>query len=146
MSGRFILVLRMATLSTVVAMLIWLPYEDAQIYTVQFFAIILSILVYLWVIRRAREYNRIYIAAQAWSAHLLLSFAAVGLLAGLLVSPVGLFLMIFKSGLHAHGTFEYSIVQAQDILSLWWVWGLLGMAVGSVAGLILLGKNGQTDA
>lgn len=67
-------------------------------------------------------------------------FAAVGLLSGVGVVLLTIFLMALKTGLHAHGP-EYTLA---DIMWIWNqlpVWGGAGGLIGLGAGLLLLARG-----
>jgi hypothetical protein len=69
------------------------------------------------------------------SRQLILRSAAVGLLAGLLVSPLAFTLMSLKSGLHAHPQPDYSLEQIQAIFSRTPYFAATGLLLGLASAL-----------
>lgn len=60
-------------------------------------------------------------------------FLFIGTLSGLLISPFAVLLIVFKSGLHAHGFPEFTLEQIVDILRSTPLWVLVGGAGGLIA-------------
>jgi hypothetical protein len=59
----------------------------------------------------------------------------VGTLAGLMVAPLALLLMAFKTGLHGHGTPDFTPAQVQAVLLYSPAWGGSGLLLGLGSGL-----------
>jgi len=68
-----------------------------------------------------RPRNTLYIVVPAW------------LIAGLGVTVVALLLMAIKTGLHGHGTPDYTPEQMVRVLSLTPLWVIVGLMIGLVA-------------
>ncbi|KAA3648301.1 MAG: hypothetical protein DWQ07_04730 [Chloroflexi bacterium] len=99
--------------------LVWLPFEDVDVvYTIS-----LAIAVGAWLLLRL-IYQKQY---HLWQ------FALSGSVFGLLVSPLALTLMAFKSSLHAHGFSDFALPQIRTVLAAtpWFILGglLLGLAI-----------------
>lgn len=102
----------------------WLPVEDVELNAVLGY----SGLIALW----GGSY---YLVSQTSNLNLKM-FAWAGVLAGLAVGPLGVFLIILKGGLHAHGYLDFSLGQIMGILSLMPLWGFGGLISGIFAGII----------
>jgi len=63
-------------------------------------------------------------------------FSLVGALAGLAMVPVTVLLMALKTGLHGHGTPDFTIEQILSVTNRWYVWGSAGLLLGLISGLI----------
>ncbi|MFK7805118.1 MAG: hypothetical protein AB8G95_26025 [Anaerolineae bacterium] len=66
----------------------------------------------------------------------LLAWSAVGGLVGLTSPLMILSLMIFKTGIHAHGP-EFNPAEIEWVLSQFFRWSVLGMAIGFGVGLLV---------
>ena len=66
---------------------------------------------------------------------LLLRHAVVGVGAGLLLTPLAIILMALKTGIHGHGTPDFTVGQMQDIPSRMPYFALSGLLVGAGSGL-----------
>jgi hypothetical protein len=100
--------------------MIWLPIED----TSTTYVIPLAIGVCAWLAVRA--FLRIGLQLHY---HIL-----IGALAGLAVAPLAAFLMIFKSGLHAHGFPDFTLEQLWAVLLTSPYWGSAGLILGALVG------------
>lgn len=56
--------------------------------------------------------------------------ALIGLISGLVISPLAIFLMAFKSGLHGHGTPDFTPTQIEQVFSWFPLFGLGGILSG----------------
>lgn len=108
-----------------IATLFWLPVEDLNERRVLFFAATICALV-------AARY---LIVAPLTTRLVLWYYIFVGTLAGLVVSPVAVLLMAFKSGLHGHATPDFTPAQVVAVLWRAPVWGGSGFLLGLSAGL-----------
>ena len=108
---------RLAGFVWLAAFLIWLPFEDTGIQS----AIFLAAGVCAWAaVKIASKWRQ---NAPLWR------FAALGLLAGVVIPLFAALTMIFKTGIHAHGFSEYSSSQFRAVLS--------AIPLAAVIGLIL---------
>jgi len=67
--------------------------------------------------------------------------ALVGVLAGLAIIPVTILLMALKTGLHGHGTPDFTIEQILSVTNRWYIWGSAGLLLGLLSGLICKVKS-----
>lgn len=70
----------------------------------------------------------------------------IGLVSGLIVSPIAIVLMAFKSGLHGHGTPDFSPAQVELVLSRFPIYALGGMIIGVVNFIWLRVRNQSPSA
>jgi hypothetical protein len=112
--------LRLAALPIAIALILWLPLEDVGIRSVY----LLSAGISAW-----------------WAARLIAKFSAgqrrfsirhimVGAAAGIAVTPLALLLMAFKSGLHGHGSPDFTVGQMQAVVLRTPVWVIAGSLLG----------------
>lgn len=95
----------------------WLRVEDVDL----IYVTILGIL--------ASGFVTLNFAANRSIKNQLRAYLFTGVIAGILVSLITFFLIVFKSSLHAHGFFEIPGVQLMDVLlnTAWWLGlGLFG--------------------
>jgi hypothetical protein len=95
--------LRWGGLALLALTLAWLPFEDLDIWATMALASLFG----LWLFARL-----VWHRDQARTSELL------GMLCGALVPVTALGLMVFKSGLHAHGFSDFSFAQILDVLEL----------------------------
>ena len=91
-------------------LLVWIPFEDSHLGWVILFATLMAILAMLqlgYAIHQQPWVERLPLVAR-WS------LAGIG--AGLLIVPLALFLMAFKSGIHGHGRPDFSPEQVTAVL------------------------------
>lgn len=62
--------------------------------------------------------------------------ALVGVLAGLAIIPITVLLMALKTGLHGHGTPDFTIEQILSVINRWYIWGSAGLLLGLLSGVI----------
>jgi hypothetical protein len=117
--------LRMVALVIGAGLFLWLPFEDTGINTVLFFAILICS---WWAVR-------FLVFAPAPAGTRLRRHVVVATLAGLFVSPVAIFLMVVKTGLHAHASPDFTPEQLQAALLSTPVWILAGFFLGLGSGL-----------
>jgi len=133
--ARLPLWLRFAVLFLGILILIWLPIEDRSASGILIFAALICTLGALagrvvlqghWVVPARQEEplrarNRLLVDLPVW------------LIAGLAVTPVAFLLMAIKTGLHGHGTPDYTPEQMVRILNLAPLWILAGLIFGLIA-------------
>lgn len=122
--------LRISALILGIALIVWLPIEDVNLNQVLFFA---NAICAWWAVRFLLD-----ISPQ--NPALLWRHVLIGLVAGLAVSPVALFLMAFKSGLHGHGIPDFSAGQILSILARSPVWIVAGLLLGLGVALARLSR------
>lgn len=107
-----------------VLFLIWIPIEDLDINYVTGLGTGISTWLALRKFYALQEYK-------AWKGMII-----SGGLWGLAVAPLTITMMVFKSGLHAHGFQDFPISQMTDVLRSTPWWGLAGLVLGGVFGRI----------
>lgn len=98
--------------------LLWLPVEDNTLFA----AIILAVLFSLWLTFKCKVSN----------GNRLKNYSVVGLMSGLGGGLIGLFLLIFKMGLHSHATPDFTFKQFLLIIRLTPLLGVGGFFMGWV--------------
>lgn len=77
-----------------------------------------------------------YIARQSPAVRRsILRHVLVGSLAGLAIIPVTVSLMALKTGLHGHGTPDFTIEQILSVMNRWYIWGSAGLLLGLLSGI-----------
>jgi hypothetical protein len=111
-----------------VYLLSWLPYEDKD----ETRAILSAAAVNAWIALR-------YIVRQpAHSRKNLLRPTVAGFLAGLAITPLALFLMAFKTGIHGHGSPDFTAEQIFAVIYGTPIWSGAGLLVGLGSGFLLM--------
>jgi hypothetical protein len=109
---------RLIAIGISIALFIWLPVEDKTVTIPILFAIAYSTLFATFIIQYS---DKKYYA----SLH---TYLLVGILTGAAVTPITLFLLALKTGLHNHPVPDYSKFQIISIIKqtpLWIIGGLL---------------------
>jgi hypothetical protein len=109
-----------------ILMFFWLPVEDTDEKWVLAFAAAVN----TWFV--AHHLVNLPPAAQKSLPRHILG----GMLAGLAITPVALFLMAFKTGMHGHGMPDFSAEQILSVVSRTPIWGSAGLLLGLVSGFI----------
>lgn len=125
--------LRWASILYGLLVMVWLPFEDRNTNGVLFFALGFSGLLGGSLILRSKKS---WPWCQAWPRRCSVALSA---LSGLLVTPVAIFWMAFKNGLHGHTLPEFSLAQIRLVLYLTPVWLLAGLLIG--LGLALMPRR-----
>lgn len=126
-----ILGVRISALLLGIIVLIWLTIEDENTIGVVLISGALCLWTALWVLIRPVE----------GGTKIILRHSLAGIGTGLAVAPVALLLMALKSGIHGHGTPEFSIAQMQAILSRTPFFALSGLLVGLGSGVLRLARR-----
>jgi hypothetical protein len=118
--------LRISALLLGVWLLLWLPIEDQN----EILVLLSAAAVNAWLALR-------YLARRSipFGKGLLMP-TLLGLLAGLLVTPTALFLMAFKTGIHGHGSPDFTGEQILAVIYGTPIWGVAGLLVGLGGGLL----------
>jgi hypothetical protein len=120
--------LRLCALFLGIFLLLWLPYEDKD----EIQALLFAAAVNTWIAFR-------YLAGLSDKAkESLLRHLLVGLLAGLSVAPMALFLMAFKTGIHGHESPDFTAEQIFSVIYGTPFWGGAGLVLGLGGGLLRL--------
>jgi hypothetical protein len=117
--------LRLAAILLGVGMLAWLPFEDTSVRPALVFAALTCSLAGSALVSRLNLSGR-----RAWI------IAFTGAAAGLAVTPLASGLMLFKSGLHAHTSPDFSLDQYFAVLQRTSFWIGAGFLVGLGFGLL----------
>lgn len=111
---------RLLTIVLGAALLIWLPFEDTHLVWINLFAMLISSLMAFYAAGKISPEKR-----QRWYF-----YPAIGVLAGLVMTPISLLLMAFKSGLHGHGSPDFTSGQVTAVLNSWLIWVTVGALIG----------------
>ncbi|MCJ7534654.1 MAG: hypothetical protein MUO57_03880 [Anaerolineales bacterium] len=123
--------LRFTGLVLGMGILVWLPVEE----TSELGALVISGLICTWggvwlLLKPAPD-----------DKHLIMRYVLVGGGAGLLLAPLAMLLLAFKSGIHGHGTPDYTVSQLRDVLCRIPYFVLGGSLVGLGSGLWRFAKR-----
>jgi hypothetical protein len=121
--------LRLAGLAVGIGFFLWLPFEDTDI----LWPLAFAALIVLWLAAR------MWLSLPAPLARRWPVMPLLGALAGLLVTPMALFLMAIKTGVHGHSGPDFSGSQLLVTLERTPYWTLAGLLLGS--GLALWRKT-----
>jgi len=77
--------------------------------------------------------------------HTLLRHIVIGGGVGLLLVPLAILLMAIKTGIHGHGTPDYTVHQMQDVLSRIPFFVLGGVLLGTGSGLLRTAKDNESQ-
>lgn len=111
-------------------LLVWLTIEDQNTLSVIIFAG--AICAWLGA--------RILIFPPASRKQLIVRHILAGLGAGLLLAPIAVLLMALKTGIHGHGTPDFTVAQIQSVLSRTPYFALSGFLLGLGSGLWRLAR------
>ena len=123
--------LRISGLILGIGVLVWLPVEERSELGVLLISGAICTWSAIWLLSRPVPDDK----------HLIMRHVLVGTGAGLLIAPVAILLMAFKSGIHGHGTPDFTISQMQDVLSRIPYFVLSGFLVGLGSGLWQLARR-----
>jgi hypothetical protein len=113
-----------------IGILIWLPVEEQSELGVLIISGVICTWSAVWILRGPVENDR----------QILLRHGVVGVGAGLLLAPLAVLLMALKTGIHGHGTPDFTVGQMQLVLSRVPYFVLSGFLVGMGIGLWRLTK------
>ena len=119
--------LRLAALILGIFLLLWLPVEDTD----EIQVLVAAAAVSAWLALR-------YLLSQTGSAKSLGKHILVGTLAGLAVTPLALFLMAFKTGLHGHDSPDFTAEQIYFVIYRTPLWGFAGLLLGLGSAMLYL--------
>lgn len=123
--------IRIGGLLILVLLLAWLPIEDLH----EGWVIAYAAIVCAW--GATRHLGGLEAAQRLhWTRYVL-----VGGLAGMLLTPAALMLMLFKNGLHAHSAPDFSAYQMARVIELTPAWVAAGMLIGLGGGLWKLARS-----
>lgn len=123
--------MRLLALVLGVALFLWLPIEDVSEQSVVLFAALVSAWLAL----------RYWLTVQPEATHYWLRCLLAGALTGLFVTPLALFLMALKTGMHGHNTPDFTFEQMQAVLYRTPIWVLVGLLLGLGVALLRLARS-----
>lgn len=123
--------LRLSALLIAVALILWLPIEDLDLRYVLLFAALIT----------AWWAARFLVRLSPDGRSFIMSHIVIGTLSGAAVTPLALLLMVFKSGLHAHGQPDFTLSQMQAILARTPVWALAGFLIALGLAILRLARK-----
>lgn len=125
--------MRVLALVLGVSLILWLPLEDVSERGVVLFA---SLICSWWAVRLLFG---VYPGVKWFVLRHLFS----GVSAGLAVSPVALLLIAFKTGLHGHGTSDFTPEQVQYVLLRAPIWAASGLLISLGLALWRLAQSSE---
>jgi hypothetical protein len=128
---RRISLYRLTGLGLGFALLVWLPFEDQS----ELWVLIFAAAICTWLAARFLRISPLN------DRQLIVRHALVGLGAGLILGPVAMLLMAIKSGIHGHGTPDFSVAQLQSVLARTFYFALSGILIGSGIGVWRLARR-----
>ncbi len=123
--------LRLAALIISIAVILWLPIEDVNVR----YVLILSIAIDTW------WATRFIVKLSPDQPRFTVHHIIVGMLAGFAVSPLALFLMVFKSGLHGHGSPDFDLRQMREVMTRAPIWVVAGTLLGLGSAIARLARR-----
>ena len=123
--------LRITGLILGIGVLVWLPVEERSELGVLVISGVICTWSAIWLLIKPIPDDK----------QLILRHVLVGAGAGLILAPLVILLMAFKSGIHGHGTPDFTVNQIQDVLSRIPYFVLSGFLVGVGIGLWRLAKR-----
>jgi hypothetical protein len=123
-----------------ICIMLWLPFEDTHTKWAVGFGAAIAV----WF--AARKVTRIWfthiaLSARSSSIQVFARCSLAGLLAGLAVTPLAFFLMVFKTGLHSHGIPDFTYEQAVEVLHRTPFLALSGLFLGLGSGFAILSTS-----
>jgi hypothetical protein len=117
--------LRIAALLLGAALLVWLPFEDSSLVWIILFSLAICTLAAVYTLIKLHLGQK-----RAW-----LYLPLTGIAAGVAITPIALSLMTFKSGVHGHGSPDFTPAQVTGILQRTPLWAASGLLIGLGASL-----------
>jgi hypothetical protein len=124
--GRSKLWLRFAGFFVGLAVFLWLPVEENS----EIGAVIIAALICTWLAAW------LFYKISPGDKNLLLKHIFIGIGYGLLIAPMGIFLMAMKTGLHGYCISDFTIHQLQSVLSRMPYYLVAGFMLGAGIGLL----------
>ena len=133
---------RISALIVGIAWLIWLSIEDLSERWVLIFSVTICVLLAVRFIiyysaQRSKNEDKYPQNKEQRSARRFLFYPLVGALTGLAVTPVAIFLMALKTGLHGHFAPEFTSAQVFIVLVRTPIWIVGGLLIGVGVELLL---------
>ena len=120
-----------------VVVLVWLPIEERSELGVLLISGLICTWIGVWLLHKTDTEGR----------HVILRFLLVGGGAGLLLAPLAVLLVAIKSGIHGHGSPDFTVSQMQTVISRLPYFVLVGILIGAGSGLLrsMNGKQSQEE-
>lgn len=133
---------RISALIVGIAWLIWLSIEDLSERWVLLFSVTICVLLAVrfliyYSAQRSKNEDKYPQNREQRSARRFLFYPLVGALTGLAVTPVAIFLMALKTGLHGHFAPEFTSAQVFIVLVRTPIWIVGGLLIGVGVELLL---------
>ena len=133
---------RISALIVGIAWLIWLSIEDLSERWVLLFSVTICVLLAVrfliyYSAQRSKNEDKYPQNREQRSARRFLFYPLVGALTGLAVTPVAIFLMALKTGLHGHFAPEFTSAQVFIVLIRTPIWIVGGLLIGVGVELLL---------
>ena len=133
---------RISALIVGIAWLIWLSIEDLSERWILLFSVTICVLLAVRFIiyysaQRSKNEDKYPQNKEQRSARRFLFYPLVGVLTGLAVTPVAIFLMALKTGLHGHFAPEFTSAQVFIVLVRTPIWIVGGLLIGVGVELLL---------
>ena len=133
---------RITALIVGIAWLIWLSIEDLSERWVLLFSVTICVLLAVrfliyYSAQRSKNEDKYPQNREQRSARRFLFYPLVGALTGLAVTPVAIFLMALKTGLHGHFAPEFTSAQVFIVLVRTPIWIVGGLLIGVGVELLL---------
>jgi hypothetical protein len=109
-----------------ILVLVWLPFEESSVLGVLVIAGLFCTWGGIWVLFKTGSYRK----------HGIVRNVLIWGLAGFFVVPITILLMAIKTGIHGHGTPDFSVEQMQAVLSRIPYFMFGGVLVGAGIGLL----------
>ena len=122
--------LRWLALILAIAPISWLPVEDLSVRNATLFAVLIS----SWFA------VRFLLPIHPGERYFYLRYLLVGSVAGLAVTPLALFLMSVKTGLHGHSAPDFYVEQLLTLLYQTPIWVMVGLLFGLGFALLLVAR------
>jgi hypothetical protein len=117
-----------------IGVLVWLPIEEQSELGVLVISGAICTWAAVWILVKPIDSDR----------QLIVRHSLVGAGAGLAIAPLAILLMAFKSGIHGHGTPDFTVAQMQFVLSRTPYFVLSGALVGLGSALWRLSRRDQS--
>jgi hypothetical protein len=117
-----------------IGVLVWLPIEEQSELGVLVISGAVCTWAAVWLFVKPIDSDR----------QLIVRHSLVGAGAGLAIAPLAILLMAFKSGIHGHGTPDFTVAQMQFVLSRTPYFVLSGALVGLGSALWRLSRRDQS--
>jgi len=120
--------LRVAGFILLASLFLWLPFEDHSLLFVHLFAISITLWISVYLLSRFRPQG----------VKSVIIYPLTGIIAGVGVTLLVTFLMIFKNGIHGHPNPDFVYDDLVRVISRSHIWVIAGLIIGSGLSLLKL--------